>query len=132
MLDHIQQQINQYKAEMDAYQPNGADTAESFRIRYLGTKGVVKSLMGEMKQVSAEQRKEAGLLLNDYKLFAEARYATLKEGAGTGPQQDVPELDLSLPGDPVPVGTRHPISLVRNRIIDVFHRLGFAVADGPE
>lgn len=132
MLDQLQQQIAQYRAEMESYTQNGADTAEAFRIRYLGTKGIVKNLMAEMKQVAPEHRKEAGLLLNDFKLFAEARYASLKEGAPAVAATGQAEQDFSLPGDPVNLGSRHPISLVRNRITDVFHRLGFAVADGPE
>jgi phenylalanyl-tRNA synthetase alpha chain len=88
--------------------------------------------MGELKNVPAEQRKEAGLLLNAFKQAAESRYEDLKKLAGNGQQAAAPSIDLSLPGDPVTIGTRHPISLVRNRIISIFHRLGFAVADGPE
>jgi phenylalanyl-tRNA synthetase alpha chain len=82
--------------------------------------------------VPTEQRKEAGLLLNAFKQAAESRYEDLKKLAGNEQQATTATIDLSLPGDPVTIGTRHPISLVRNRIISIFHRLGFAVADGPE
>jgi phenylalanyl-tRNA synthetase alpha chain len=89
--------------------------------------------MGEMKNVPPEQRKDAGQVLNEFKQFAEARYENLKAHWGNGQQATTTStMDLSLPGDPIQVGSRHPINLVRQRIIDIFHRLGFAVADGPE
>jgi phenylalanyl-tRNA synthetase alpha chain len=88
--------------------------------------------MGELKTVPAEQRKEAGLLLNDFKQAAESRYEDLKKLTTNGQQAQRPPLTCRCPAIPVTVGTRHPISLVRNRIISIFHRLGFAVADGPE
>lgn len=132
-MNALLQQIDQYKAEIEAFKATDAQSAEAFRIKYLGTKGIVKNVMGEMKNVPADQRKEAGLLLNDFKIFAENKYEDLKKFAATSPQQkEENTIDLSLPGDAVTPGTRHPISLVRKRIIDIFHRLGFAVADGPE
>jgi phenylalanyl-tRNA synthetase alpha chain len=131
-MEELVKQINTYKCEMEGYTAADAQGVEAFRIRYLGTKGLVKGIMGELKNVPAEQRKEAGLLLNAFKQAAESRYEDLKKLAGNGQQAAAPSIDLSLPGDPVTIGTRHPISLVRNRIISIFHRLGFAVADGPE
>ena len=129
-MDELIKQIEKLKADISAF--NGGD-AEAFRIQYLGSKGLVKSLMGEMKNVPAEQKKEAGLLLNEFKLFTEQRYEELKAASsGSGSKIADPGLDLSLPGDPIPSGTRHPISLVQNRIVSIFQRLGFAVAEGPE
>lgn len=128
-MEQLVKQIEQIKAEIAAF--NGGD-AEVFRVKYLGSKGLVKSLMGEMKNVAAENKKEAGQLLNEFKLFAEARYEDLKSAAGITEKQSGSGIDLSLPGDPIPVGSRHPISLVKNRIIAIFQRLGFAVAEGPE
>ena len=130
-MDALVKQLNDYKQEMEAYTATDAQGAEAFRIKYLGTKGLVKNVMGEMKHVPAEQRKEAGQLLNEFKQAAESKYELLKKLAGNGQPQATAAIDLSLPGDPVAVGTRHPISLVRNRIISIFHRLGFAVAEGP-
>src|SRR5690606_14404666 len=69
---------------------------------------------------------------NEFKQFAEARYESLKGASDNGQPAAGNEMDLSLPGDSIATGTRHPINLVRKRIIDIFHRLGFAVADGPE
>jgi len=128
-MEKLLQQIEQYKAEITAF--NEVD-AEIFRIKYLGTKGLVKAIMGEMKNVATENKKTAGKLLNEFKLFTEAKYEELKSQSGNGQQTAANEIDLSLPGDPMPLGSRHPISLVKNRIVSIFQRLGFAVAEGPE
>jgi phenylalanyl-tRNA synthetase alpha chain len=85
-----------------------------------------------MRNVPGERKKEFGQVLNDFKLFAETKFETAKEITATTTQSASSDIDLSLPGDVLPVGSRHPISLVRKRIIDIFHRLGFSVADGPE
>lgn len=131
-MDQLLQQINNYKSEIEAYKATDAQATEAFRIKYLGTKGLVKNIMSEMKTVPAEQRKEAGLLLNEFKQFTEAKYEALKGFTVQSQQSSVPDIDLSLPGDYINTGSRHPISLVRNRIINIFHRLSFSVADGPE
>lgn len=128
-MEQLVKQIESLKEEIRAF--NNGD-AESFRIKYLGTKGLVKALMGEMKNVAAENKKQAGQLLNEFKLFTEARYDELKAASGNGQQATQSDIDLSLPADPMPLGSRHPISIVKNRIISIFKRLGFAVAEGPE
>lgn len=128
-MEQLVKQIESLKEEIKAF--NNGD-AESFRIKYLGTKGLVKAMMGEMKNVAAENKKQAGQLLNEFKLFTEARYEELKAASGNGQQTTQSDMDLSLPADPMPLGSRHPISIVKNRIISIFKRLGFAVAEGPE
>ncbi len=105
---------------------------KAFRIKYLGTKGLVKEVMGEMKNVAAEKKREFGQLLNEFKLYTEAKYEELKQSTDNGPQTTDNLIDLSLPADPLPIGSRHPISLVRNQMVSIFQRLGFAVAEGPE
>lgn len=131
-MEQLLQQIEAYKKEIGAFTAIDEKQAEDFRIRYLGTKGIVKAVMGEMKNVPAEKKKEFGQLLNEFKVFAETTYEVLKNGiqelqpAGNG------LADLSLPGDPVTLGSRHPITLMKNRVISIFQRLGFAVAEGPE
>lgn len=129
-MEQLVNQIAALKEEITAW--NGAD-AEAFRIKYLGTKGLVKTIMGEMKNVAPENKKEAGQLLNEFKLFTEAKFEELKASTHDSPltTHDA-SLDLTLPGDNLPLGSRHPISLVKNRIISIFQRLGFAVAEGPE
>jgi phenylalanyl-tRNA synthetase alpha chain len=97
----------------------------------LGTKGIVKAIMGEMKNVPNEKKKEFGQILNEFKQFTEAKFEELRESTSSI-QHQASNLDLTLPGNPMPLGSRHPISLMTNRIISIFQRLGFAVAEGPE
>ena len=128
-MEQLLQQIEGLKAEIAAFTKGDAET---FRIKYLGTKGLVKVIMGEMKNVATENKKEAGQLLNEFKLFAEAKYEELKPSTNNEQRTTTNDIDLSLPADPLPLGSRHPISLVKNKIISIFQRLGFAVAEGPE
>jgi phenylalanyl-tRNA synthetase alpha chain len=130
-MEQLLQQVNNYKEEINAFEANTSETVEAFRIKYLGTKGLVKSIMGLMKDVPVENKKEAGQLLNEFKLFVEEKFETLKAATENKEQADS-SIDWSLPGDAVPVGSRHPLSLVRNKIVSIFQRLGFAIAEGPE
>lgn len=131
-MEQIVQQIEQYKQEMQAFEATTPDQVEVFRIKYLGTKGLVKTVMGEMKNVPNEQKKAFGQVLNEFKEFAEARYTSLKEVAGEQLGSGDQQRDISLPGEVFSVGTRHPLNIVRNQIVSIFGRLGFAVAEGPE
>jgi len=130
-MEKLLQQIEDYKKEIAAFVATGEKQAEEFRIKYLGTKGIVKTIMGEMKNVPAEKKKEFGQILNEFKQFAEAKYEALKNQTSNLEHQ-TSNLDLSLPGDPIPLGSRHPITLMKNRVNSIFRRLGFAVAEGPE
>ncbi len=129
----MQDQINQYTAEIEAFKPANADELEAFRIKYLGTKGLIKDLFEQFKSVGPEEKRVFGKVLNQFKQMAEAKYAELKESfdgqpaTGNGQQQD-----LTLPGNGFEVGSRHPLSLVQSEIVDIFKRLGFIVAEGPE
>jgi phenylalanyl-tRNA synthetase alpha chain len=136
-MEQLLQQIETIKKEVSSFPAADAKAVEDFRIKYLGTKGIVKLVMGEMKNVPAEQKKEFGQLLNEFKLFVENKFDELKHSAsGSELHPDGcggPNLvDLTLPGDPMPLGGRHPITLMKNRVISIFQRLGFAVAEGPE
>lgn len=131
-MEQLLKQIETYKNEMTEFTAADEKQAEEFRIRYLGTKGVVKAIMGEMKNVPAEQKKEAGQLLNEFKQFAEQRFQQLQESVSGQSSATGNKSDLSLPGDELPVGSRHPVVLMKNRIVSIFQRLGFAVAEGPE
>ena len=131
-MEELLQQIDVYRKEIEGIEISNAQQLEEFRIKFLGTKGIVKNLFGEMKSVPVEKKKEFGLVLNDFKQLAETKYESAKEATVSSPESTVNDLDFSLPGDAIAIGTRHPINLVRKRIIDIFHRLGFAVADGPE
>ena len=134
-MEQLLEKIAAYKAEIGAFTASEEKEVEAFRIRFLGTKGLVKNLMGEMKDVPAEQRKAFGQVLNDFKQFAETKFEELKANLNGHNGQQIESAakpDLSLPGEPISIGSRHPINLVRKRVITIFQRLGFAVADGPE
>ncbi|MBL7723203.1 MAG: phenylalanine--tRNA ligase subunit alpha [Chitinophagaceae bacterium] len=130
-MEQLLKQIEDYKKEISSFSAADEKQVEEFRIKYLGTKGIVKEIMGEMKNVAPEKKKEAGQLLNEFKQSVEAKYAELKE-ATSGTEHQTSNIDLTLPGDELPLGSRHPVTLMRNRIVSIFQRLGFAVAEGPE
>jgi phenylalanyl-tRNA synthetase alpha chain len=131
-MDKLHELIEKYKAEIKEENPAIAEGIENFRIKYLGTKGLVKTIMGEMKNVAAENKKEAGQLLNEFKLYVEEKFASFSSLNTAIENNKTTELDLTLPGTPAPIGTRHPISIVKNKIVGIFNKLGFAVAEGPE
>ena len=131
-MQALVEQIEAYKQEIAAATAQSAAETEAFRIKYLGTKGLLKTVMGMMKEVPADQKRAFGQVLNDFKLFAEAKYEEMKAATENGEQASAGGMDFTLPGAPIPLGSRHPISLVRNQILSIFQRLGFAVAEGPE
>ncbi|MCF8448921.1 MAG: phenylalanine--tRNA ligase subunit alpha [Taibaiella sp.] len=130
-MPSLQEQIQVLEQEINAFSPTDAAGLEQYRIRFLGTKGLVKQLATEMKNVPPEGRKEAGMLLNGFKNLAEARYeefaATLSAGAA-----NTNAIDISLPGTPLAAGTRHPLRMVENQMVGIFEKIGFSVATGPE
>jgi phenylalanyl-tRNA synthetase alpha chain len=131
-MEVLLEQIESYKQEMFNYQVANEGDLEAFRIQFLGTKGTVKSVMSEMKSVPVERKKEFGQILNAFKIFAEERFESLKESLTPTTLDTQSSIDWSLPGDPVPAGTRHPLSIIRNQMASIFKRLGFAIAEGPE
>jgi phenylalanyl-tRNA synthetase alpha chain len=128
----MQEKINQYTAEINAFEPKNREELETFRIRFLGTKGIIKDLFEEFKTVSAEDKRVYGKVLNEFKQMTEAKYQGLKEGAESEEGASNSEQDLTLPGEGFELGARHPLSLVRKEIIEIFKKLGFNVAEGPE
>jgi phenylalanyl-tRNA synthetase alpha chain len=132
IMNNLLQQVENSKEEIQNFSTTDKNPAEAFRIHFLGTKGLVKSLMGEMKNVPPENRREMGQVLNELKVFAENKYEELKKTISNGQPATESNLDLTLPGESLPLGSRHPISIVRNKIVSIFQRLGFAVAEGPE
>ncbi|MES2417042.1 MAG: phenylalanine--tRNA ligase subunit alpha [Bacteroidota bacterium] len=129
----LQEQITQYSAEINAFDTSAADELEQFRIRFLGTKGIVKAIFDEFKSVSPEEKRTLGKVLNEFKQLAEAKYAALSESlSDSGLKTADLGLDLTLPGEGFEIGARHPLALVRREIIEIFNKLGFSVAEGPE
>lgn len=132
-MQTILEQIAQYQQEIQEFTPADAAALEAYRIKFLGTKGLVKSLMAEMKNIPNDQKKEFGQILNQFKLLAEEKYETAKATTSIAFKPPThSNIDTSLPADNLPIGSRHPISLMRNKMIEIFGRLGFVVADGPE
>lgn len=130
-MEELLKKIEDHKKMITASLAPDAKSVEDFRIKWLGTKGIVKEIMSEMKNVAPENKKEAGQLLNEFKQFTEAKYEELKSAVSVNGHQ-AKGIDLSLPGDNLPIGSRHPVVLMKNRIVSIFQRLGFAVAEGPE
>lgn len=127
----LQELLQQYEQEINAFSPANAAELEDFRIRFLGTKGIVKQVFGEMKNVPADQRKEAGQLLNAFKQLAEGKFDSFKDMQAATAAKG-PSVDVTLPGTQLPLGTRHPLRVVENNIVSIFERIGFSVATGPE
>ncbi|MFN0174215.1 MAG: phenylalanine--tRNA ligase subunit alpha [Saprospiraceae bacterium] len=120
-------------AEIAVQSPANAAELESFRIQYLGTKGLIKSLMEEMRNVPNERKRDYGQLMNRLKQEAEAKHDALKESFESQSQGAATQtIDLTAPGEPLPLGSRHPVAVTMNRIVDILTRMGFSVADGPE
>ena len=123
--------INQLLQEVEALKAANAEELEALRIKYLSKKGAINDLMADFRNVAAEQKKEVGMRLNELKNKAQEKIAALKEQFES---QDTgcDDIDLTRSAYPVELGTRHPLSIVRNEIIDIFARMGFDIADGPE
>ncbi|MBR3859665.1 MAG: phenylalanine--tRNA ligase subunit alpha [Bacteroidaceae bacterium] len=123
--------IEALMAEVENLTANSAEELEALRIKYLSKKGAINDLMADFRNVPAEQKKEVGMRLNALKTRATERIAELKEAFETN-DSGTAEMDLTRTAYPIELGTRHPLSIVKNEIIDIFARMGFALADGPE
>ncbi|MBI9064587.1 MAG: phenylalanine--tRNA ligase subunit alpha [Marinilabiliaceae bacterium] len=127
MLD----KINQLVEEIKELKAASAEEAEQLRIKYLSKKGQVSQLFDEFKTIANEQKREVGKELNILKNKAQDKINQIKEEFAASAQSQV-GLDLTLPGTSAPLGSRHPLSVVKNEIADIFGRLGFTIAEGPE
>lgn len=130
----LQDKIKQYTQEIEAFRAGTAEELENFRLKFLVNKGIVRSLFEEFKSVTAEEKRILGKVLNEFKQLAEQTFKDFQESlagqskAGAETNQD----DLTLPGQSFHLGSRHPLSLVRRQIVEIFNKLGFIVAEGPE
>ena len=123
--------IQELLEEVEKLKASNLEEVEALRIKYLSKKGSLNALMADFRNVPAEMKKEVGMKLNDLKAKAQEKIAALKEAVDT---QDcgTDELDLTRTAYPVSLGTRHPLTIVKNEIVDIFSRLGFTLAEGPE
>ena len=125
------EKIEKLMAEIEALQAANAEEAEALRIKYLSKKGEITALMNDFRSVPAEQKKEVGMRINQLKAAALDKINALKSQAAAGSQQCAC-IDLTRSPYPIHLGTRHPLTIVRNEIVDIFSRLGFTLAEGPE
>ncbi|CAN5279087.1 phenylalanine--tRNA ligase subunit alpha [soil metagenome] len=124
--------VEKLKNEILSIQPESSIDVESFRLKYLSKKGIIPLLFDDLKSLPPDQKKITGKPLNELKQLAEARLKEWSSGIGEKSEQGKTEIDLTLPAIPNKIGSMHPLNLTRYRIIEIFERLGFNVADGPE
>ena len=127
MLD----KINALRQEIEALTATDAAQVEALRIKYLSKKGEISLLFNDFRNVAPEQKREIGQALNVLKNEATEKINSLREALESTDSVDA-DLDLTRTASPIPLGSRHPLSLVREEIINIFRRLGFTVAEGPE
>lgn len=127
----MQEKIEALLTEIEQLKATTVEEVESIRIKYLSKKGIISSLMDEFRNIPADQKREVGMKINALKQAASERLQQLKEMFAQNGTADVRD-DLSRTAYPVALGTRHPLSIVREEICDIFKRLGFTIAEGPE
>lgn len=128
MLDKVSKLID----DVQAFKATSKEEIEVFRIKYLGNKGLLKDLFTEFKSVDASMKKDLGQALNRLRTAASDKVKELNESMDDSQSSKSFYGDLTRPSEPIELGSRHPISIVRNRIIEVFSKIGFTVSEGPE
>ena len=127
MEDKIKKDIQ----EIQDFTSDSIAEIEEFRIKFLGKKGLLNSYFVEFKSLDSTEKKNAGRLLNELKNLAQDKVEALKASSSKS-SENIKINDTSRPGDPINIGSRHPISVVKNRIIDIFSNIGFTISEGPE
>ena len=127
----MKQKIEQLHEVVNSWNANSLEELEAIRIKYLSKKGEISELFNQFREVPNEQKREIGQLLNHLRDTAQNRLSELK-AALEAQRQEADKLDLTRTAEPIALGTRHPLSLVKNEIIEIFSRIGFTVAEGPE
>lgn len=128
MVDKIKEHIS----EIDAFQATTKEEVENFRIKFLGKKGILNHFFAEFKNVHNEQKKDFGQAINTLKNAAQDKVNELKGRLENKEEEKGLYGDLSRPGEPIEIGARHPLSIVKNQIIEIFANIGFNVSEGPE
>ena len=130
--NQVFEQISNYLKEIEFFEISNKESLETYRIRFVGTKNILKELFGEIKNVPNERKKEFGQAVNALKLAAEEKFQFYKDQFESEKNDQKEVIDLTLPGDNFPLGARHPISIVKNKIIDIFKKIGFTIAEDRE
>ena len=127
----MKEKIKKNIKEIESFSALSNEEIETFRIKYLGKKGLINSYFIDFKSLDNDKKKDVGQLLNQLKNSAHSKVEELKIQLSSDNSQ--PKLnDLSRPGDPIQIGSRHPISIVKNRIVEIFSNIGFTISEGPE
>jgi len=127
----MKERIEKLLEEVKGFSTESLDEVEQFRIKYLSKKGLIGELFNDFKNVPRENKKEVGQILNQLKIAVQEKVQSLKQTLEIDSEQ-ASGIDLTAPGEPIQWGSRHPLSVVRNEIIDIFKHLGFTVSEGPE
>ena len=127
----MKQKIEQLHEVVNSWNANSLEELEAIRIKYLSKKGEISELFNQFREVPNEQKREIGQLINHLRDTAQNRLNELKANL-EAQRQEADKLDLTRTAEPITLGTRHPLSLVKNEIIEIFSRIGFTVAEGPE
>lgn len=125
------EKIEALLAEVAQLTATSLDDVEKLRIKYISKKGLIPSLMNDFRSVPAELKKETGIKINELKTKALEKINALRDGFATSDVDDS-DFDVTRTGYPLPLGTRHPLNIVKSEIVDIFSRLGFCLAEGPE
>ena len=128
MIDKIKAHI----AKVEAFATEKKEELEQFRLEYLGKKGLLNDLFAKFREVPKEEKKEFGQIINELKSKAEAKINELKEKLGGQTSAAPAYNDLTRPAFPMEIGSRHPVSLIKNKIVEIFANIGFSIAEGPE
>ncbi|MBQ7509129.1 MAG: phenylalanine--tRNA ligase subunit alpha, partial [Spirochaetales bacterium] len=128
----MREEIDRILAEIADLKCKTQKEVEEARVRFLGKKGEVTKLFDEFRSMDKELKKEFGRTLNELKNSAMAKIEELKGSVADESASDGPKTDLTMPGDPFELGSRHPVSIVRQQIVDIFRKFGYDVAEGPE
>ncbi len=132
MSKEIFDQVQQMLSEVEAFTTDNKDALEQYRIQYIGSKGSVKKILGEFRNIEPARKKEFGQAVNALKKAAEDKYQALKDALDNAVDTDIDVPDLSMPTNDRTIGSRHPISIVGDQINDIFNRIGFTIVEGPE
>lgn len=124
--------IKAHIEEVKSFQTDNKEQLEAFRIKYLGSKGLLKDFFAEFKNVPNEQKKEFGQVINELKTSAEEKVKTIQDALENKEEAKGIYGDTTRPGEAMNIGSRHPISIVKNQMIDIFSTIGFNVSEGPE
>ena len=126
------EKVQELQSQVNSFTTSSMDELEAFRISFLGKKGKITLLFSEFRNVPSEQKKEFGAQLNSLKKITQNKIIELKEGLSLSNNSSKTDLDLTLPAQPYELGSRHPISIVKNEIIEIFSTIGFSISEGPE